>query len=159
MSSFADKNALQFTINLISIAVAANKTCGVHKWGGWGGGDKGLLMQWYHGPSMLLIGPICLRQVDSRHRVGLNIIHISWSCRLQMRVARVLLFQPAWSWALNLSVDGLGYFKITGLLSPVAQDCDTFVFWDVTQPCVPGILFCACIKKTKHNPSSHLKYK
>lgn len=32
VSSFADKNALQFTINLISITVAANKTCGVRKW-------------------------------------------------------------------------------------------------------------------------------
>lgn len=43
VSSFADKNALQFTINLISIAVAANKTCGVHKWGGGGGREGGVI--------------------------------------------------------------------------------------------------------------------
>lgn len=32
------------------------------------------------------------------------------------------------SGSMELSVEFVRYFKITGLLSPVAQDCDTFVF-------------------------------
>lgn len=40
--------------------------------GGGGGGDKGLVMQRCHGPSVLLIGPIYLWQAYLRRRMGLK---------------------------------------------------------------------------------------
>lgn len=34
--------------------------------------DKGLVVRWYRGPSVLLIGPICVWQADLRTRMGLK---------------------------------------------------------------------------------------
>ena len=42
----------------------------MERWGG--GGDKGLLVRRCHGPSVLLIGPICLWQADLRPGMGLK---------------------------------------------------------------------------------------
>lgn len=71
----------------------------------WGVCDKGLVVRRCHGPSVLLIGPICLWQADLRPGMGLkydtDLLHLQSTaseCGDEM-----VCFSQAGSWALRLS--------------------------------------------------------
>lgn len=101
------------------------------------GGDKGLVMQRCHGPSVLLIGPICLWQTYLRRRMGFK--YDSHFLRLQpaMRAASGSLFQssmklsfacvisgPQDCWDVWLKIDTLLFFSVlTGVRLTKAHTC------------------------------------
>lgn len=158
VSPFADKNALQFTINLISISIKLVECINGED------GEGVIRVCWCsgcHGPSMLLIGPIGLWQADLRHRMGLNIIQIFLIMQSTTNESGEGCFVSA---SMELSVEFVCMMASVISRSQVYEVLQLktvihlcFVFWTVRQR-VCARLLCAC-KKTKHNPSSHLKYK
>ncbi len=96
----------------------------------WGVCDKGLVVRRCHGPSVLLIGPICLWQADLRPGMGLkydtDLLHLQSTANECGGRWFVSAGQGA-----ELCVClhyGLGYFRITGPLSRMAEAFDTLVF-------------------------------
>lgn len=86
---------------------------------------RGLVVRRCHGPSVLLIGPICLRQADLRPGMGLkydtdllNLRSTGGECGGRRFVSEPCVC-PRY---------GLGYFRITGPLSGVDGAFDTRLF-------------------------------
>lgn len=92
--------------------------------------DKGLVVRRCHGPSVLLIGPIGLWQADLRPGMGLK-----YDTDLLDRQSTGSECGGRWFVSDKRGAElcvclhyGLGYFRITGPLSRMAEAFDTLAF-------------------------------
>lgn len=139
----------------------------MRKWrggfGGGGGDDKGLVVQQRcRGPSVFLIGPICLWQADLRRRMGLkydtDFLHLQSTASESGGMCFVPVKHEA---ELCLCLQyGPGYFRTTSLLSRTAQDFDTLVFSVLVGRCLTEVYACKLLMSArKANIKIHTRKK
>lgn len=93
----------------------------------WGVHDKGLVEPRCHVPTVLLIGPICLLQAGLRTGMGLkydtDLLHLRLTA--SECVGRCFVLAKQGAVPCVCPHYGLGYFRITDLLSRMAEAFDT----------------------------------